>query len=155
MSLRPAAEKGDFTLVLAKRGTRAGVTHEVEQGAGVRDELVTEIPLRWSKDTIVVPGRSKPLRCIYWEAREPDADAKGAKTGRPRKHNFEKFAPAFPTDPAKAIGLSIAFREIKTKGYGEISRTSLDNLIDYAVEDGFLRRVSRDDARYYLAPAPK
>ena len=103
ISLRPAEEKGEFNLILSKRGTRADVTRKVEQGAGFREEIITDIPLRWSKDLIEIPGREKRLRAIYWEPRSPDPADKGDKGGRPRKHNFQKFSVVFPIDPAKAI----------------------------------------------------
>jgi hypothetical protein len=41
-------------------------------------------------------------------------------------------------------------REIKSKGYGHISKGSLDSMIDDAVSDGILIRISRDDPRYYV-----
>ena len=44
--LKAGANPGEFTLLLAKRGIRAGVTRQVAQGAGTRDEPVTSIFLK-------------------------------------------------------------------------------------------------------------
>lgn len=151
ISLRPGEEKGDFNMVLAKRGTRAGVTRQVEQGAGFRDEIVTEIPLRWSRELIDIPGRPKKLRCIYWEARDLDKDTPKEKGGRPKKHNFEKFRPAFPTTMETALGLRPMHKKATTGGYGEISLTSFDHMVDDAVRDGLLIKTSPRDPKYYVA----
>ena len=152
--LKATPEKGDFNLVLAKRGTRAGVTREVPAGAGVRDEIVTDIPLRWSSHVIEVAGRQRRLKSLYWEGREADAAQNGGppgfRGGRPRKHDFSKYAPAFPVGRANAANPAVIFRTIKTKGYGVISASSLDEVIDRAVSDGLLMRVARDDPRYYV-----
>ena len=153
MSLRATDTRGQFNLVLAKRGTRAGVTREIETGAGVRDEIVTEIPLKWSSDLIELPGRQKRLRCIFWEKMDAVAAVESPRSGQSASwltKQFNKYRPSFPVGKENAIGLDQIARSITTGGYGKIPVRELDELIDQLVEDGMLLRVSLHDARYYI-----
>lgn len=99
MSLRAAEEPGDFNLILAKRGRRAGVTQRIEDGLNTRIEPVTTLPLRHAKGFIPKPpGRKKDLPIIFWESRTPSsAPAKPAKGGRPERFTMDIFRPAFPS----------------------------------------------------------
>ncbi len=93
LSLRPLENPGEFSLRLAKRGRRAGVTKEVEQGAGTRQEPVTEIGIRHSQGHL---QQGHPI--IYWEAMElPDKEEKkGKSTGREEKYLFTDFRSVLP-----------------------------------------------------------
>jgi hypothetical protein len=149
MSLRASAEPGEFNLVLAKRGTRAGVTREVEQGVGVRDEIVTTIPLAWSKEEIEIPGRKRRMKALFWEERSPDpAPAKHAG-GRNKIHQFSTYKDAFPKDPKKAATVAILGRAFKE--FGSPGKAAFYSIIDGAVADGLVVRVMVDGhPRYYL-----
>ncbi len=155
MSLRAAGEPGEFSLVLAKRGIRAGVTREVEQGAGVRDEAVTTLYLKHSDEQIELPGRKKRLRCIFWEPRTPAADetrkaSVGTGAGSKRGYSFADFRDAFPKTEDAACG----FRRIHAvaKDMKPIGVSAFYNVIDDAMEAGAIAS-SKDDRgrpRYWL-----
>lgn len=70
LTLKATDTYGHFNLTLAKRGVRAGVTKQVEHGAGYRLEPVTVIPLKHSEEHLPSGQRS-----IYWESREADEPA--------------------------------------------------------------------------------
>lgn len=117
LSLRPTANEGEFNLVLAKRGRRAGVTKEVQHQASVRHEPTTTIPLRHSEELIEVPGRTKPMHAIFWEPRPDDENGSDAPKkpgrGRPEKYPFGDFQSKFSAH--------IKGRE-KRKAFGFIKR---------------------------------
>lgn len=103
LSLRATPTEGEFNLVLAKRGRRAGVTKEVSQGAGTRQEPVTSIPLKHAKGFL---PSGQPL--IYWEPRAtPDAtEPKATGAGRPPSHHFTDYRSVFPTAMSQGLPLN-------------------------------------------------
>lgn len=72
ITLRPSDVKGDFNLILAKRGMRAGVRIAVESAATTFLEITDKIPIRQSSKTIPVPGRSRPFHLLDWTIRDAD-----------------------------------------------------------------------------------
>ena len=155
ISLRATEQEGEFNLVFAKRGRRAGAT-VITGAADQFEEIGTSIPIKHTKEMITPPGHTEAIPAIFWERRPLSDEEKEAKKvskgGRPKKHHFDKFAPAFPTEAGKALGINALMREIVSKGFGAISKGALDKLIDDAVEERILIRISRDDPRYYIAP---
>lgn len=106
MSLRAAEQEGDFNLVLAKRGRRAGVTRKVPLGTGFILEPVTVIPLRHATGRIAIAGTANGIPKIHWESREPDAPKEkrsGTGAGPAIKFPYENYRSVFPkkTDPGK------------------------------------------------------
>ena len=154
MSLRAAKEPGEFNLVLAKRGIRAGVTRQVEQGAGFREEIVTTIPLKHSTDLIDIPGRAKKLRCIYWEARTPTADdssqvePKGSESSK--KYRFEDFLRIFPATRQSALGFRSLHRACVNMS--TISIGTFHRLVKAAAKDGHIQEDASDPKtpKYWL-----
>ena len=153
MSLRATDTPGDYNLVLAKRGPRAGVTKEVEAGAGVRDEIVTTVPIKHSTDLIEIPGRKKRLRCIFWESREASASSTSSttKNGRPPTHQFSTFRPVFPKTQAEAAQFS-ALRRLCIP-IRPIGNNALARMIDDALADGILKCDNSDPGhpKYWVA----
>jgi hypothetical protein len=152
MSLRPTATRGEFDLVLAKRGTRAGVTREVGQGMARRLETTTTIPLKHASGTLTVPGRARPMPRIFWEYRDENTDEAQPtvpRGGRPKKHVFADFAGIFPTDPEKGLGYRALLRaatDIKP-----ISKGAFGDLIEEALSLNLIACDSSDikRPRYY------
>lgn len=147
ISLRAAADEGQFNLVLAKRGRRAGVTKTVEQGAGFRLEPMTTIPLRHAKGFIPAAqlGLKKDLPLIFWEGREADARPETAKGGqhdrgaRVPKHDltpFMQFIPAPGTKPLTVGQLHRFASDLTT-----ISAKEFKHLLNDAAESGLLERL--------------
>lgn len=123
ISLRPTATEGTFRLILAKRGRRAGVVREVEQGAGTRMEPVTTIGMRHS--TGKLPSGT-PI--IFWEPCALTDDApKKESTGRPSKYKFSDYRNLFP--PASGKGMALNELERALSPNGPISRKSLHDVV--------------------------
>lgn len=113
MSLRASAQDGEFNLVLAKRGRRAGVTVRVEDGLNTRDEVVTSIALKHSRGHIEkAPGRKAPLPIIFWEGREPDPKADNKENKITRELTFSEVRFGFPAKGQRPMGLKALFRLI-------------------------------------------
>lgn len=110
LSLKATEEEGNFNLILAKRGRRAGVTREVEHGAAMRLEPVTKIPLRHAQGHL---PSGQPL--IYWEGREPDAPKREKEQtgGREPTHNFSDYWPAFPKKGDVPLPLNQLHRQLE------------------------------------------
>lgn len=135
ISLRASAEEGDFNLVLAKRGRRAGVTRKVPQGTGWTLEPVTTIPLRHAKGRIEIPGIKRGLPLIYWEGREPDEKAQETtKSGRPEKYSFNDYRNVFPE--RSSHGVPIAELERRLLPNGKIEKKILHNVLKRWAENG-------------------
>lgn len=139
ISLRPTEQQGEFNLVLAKRGTRAGVTRQVPQGAGFRDESVTTIPIRHDDQAIMVDGQ--PIRSLMWLPRIPVIRSEGEQSGgRPRTHTFSQFREIFPTVPEKAMTGAYLFKLAQQTQPG-VSRTTFHRILVDAADDGLVQRV--------------
>lgn len=146
VSIRPTATEGQFNLVLAKRGRRAGVTRSVDQGAGTRQEIITTVPLKHAEGKIEnVPGRSQPLPVIFWEEREPDAapEREKSNSGRPPKFEFSDYQNVFPPRNSTGMELSALHRSLETnlpiqKGtlVAALKRWSADGFVEIIRPEG-------------------
>lgn len=114
ISLRATPQEGVFKLVLAKRGRRAGVMREVEQGTGVRLEIVTQIGLKHARG--IIPGTQAGLIC--WEGCELEAEEqeqpKAHRGGRATKHHFSDVRSIFPPKDSKGLPLNELHRLIES-----------------------------------------
>jgi hypothetical protein len=137
ISLRPADEEGEFNLVLAKRGLRAGFTRKAGE-AGSTVEPTTTIGLRHSKDRLEVQGRAKSLPAIFWEHFEAAAPSKPKHSGRPAGTVFADIALAFPEGGSSAQGFRPIMRAAKELR-PNIGTSTLVRIIDEAIEDGMLK----------------
>jgi hypothetical protein len=145
MSLRAGKNEGEFNLVLAKRGRRAGVMRKVEQGAGFILEPMTTIPLKHSSERMELPdGRTMPV--IFWEGRDGDAPAtpaEGASTGgRPAAYEFNHYRDLFPRPDED--GLPIAQLEKRLIPNGRIPRKSLESALARWERDTHVEKVRVD-----------
>jgi hypothetical protein len=149
LSLRPGLNQGEFELVLAKRGTRAGVVREVEHGLGKRLETVTTIPLKHASGSIPVPGRTRPMPRIFWEYREPDDTPTPApsKGGRPKTYTFAAIADLIPPE-------GIRYNELFRKAVAScgLSKGAFSDLVD---EANGLGLVEKNEANGMLIKAQK
>jgi len=157
ISLRPADNEGEFNLVLAKRGPRAGLQIKVPSNKNPEIMLyqtVNQIGLRHSKQRIKIHGQDLPM--IYWEMLEQLAHESQPKVnvgGRRRDVSFEDFKCIFPVGIDKALGFRPLLRMAKeirpTMGNG-----SLMNLIENSMSVGELRSDKRDPKfpKYYQEP---
>lgn len=152
ISIRPTETIGEFNMVLAKRGRRAGVTKKVQQGAGFRFEPTIEIPIKHSSEKMSVPGVKRELSVIFWEARDsdPTPDRKDEnRGGRPKLHSIDNYLSIFPTEPKDAIPFATVFR--LAKNVKPISSSSLFDLLSNAYSSGQISKNLSDPTlpRYY------
>lgn len=144
ISLKAGAEPGEFNLVLAKRGVRAGVTKPTSEGSMIH-ETVTTIPLKWSKDEIELPGRKKRLKALFWEGRSPDVAISKGPGGRPANHSLQTYLPIFPSSKEDARGINQLLREAKQ--IRPLGVSSFVRIIDEALEDGVIQVDTTDPKR--------
>lgn len=130
MSLRPTDTMGDFNLILAKRGRRAGVSKKIPQGTGYRLENTITIPLRHSTGKFSIDGLKRELDVIYWVPREdiPEESAPERSSGRPKKTSASDFFAIFPVGITNALGVNELLREaLKIRHIGKSSIYSIIN----------------------------
>jgi len=102
LALQASETEGEFKLILAKRGIRAGLTKPVPQGVGFRQEPTITVTLRHSKDRMDVEGQNLPV--IFWErGDDPAAKSKG---GRKPSHALDKVRHKFPTESDRSCPIA-------------------------------------------------
>lgn len=148
ISLRAAENEGEFNLVLAKRGKRAGVTRKVPQGTGWRLEPLTTIPLKHCSGFIDVPGVAGGIAKIFWEPREVDAEAPKERPpqrqagGRPEKYSFEDYANVFPKHTSDGLPISVLQRTLSPNK--PISQGVLHNCLKRWAEQGHVEIIAEE-----------
>jgi hypothetical protein len=145
ISLRPQETEGQFKLVLAKRGRRAGVTKEVQQGVGTRLETVTTIGIKHCTDKLP-DGRP----AIFWEPSElPASESAAAKSpgGRPLKYDPAKLLPCVPGPDAKPLPVPQIHRLVRELPCGITDRGFRD-MMEKWVETGEVERVPMTPAGF-------
>lgn len=146
ISLRATEEEGKFNLILAKRGRRAGVTKQVEQGAGFRDEITTTVAIQHAREQIDLPERKDKLSVIFWEPSEHDPKPK--KQGKnPYGPTLEEILPAFRVPKEKALTMSQAIRAICA--IRRMTPTQASNFVAEAVATGRVIRSGDDREPVY------
>lgn len=153
MSLRPAETEGQFKLVLAKRGKRAGVTKQVPQGTGFHLEYVTTLGLKHATGSFTPPGLNVTIPVIFWEACDvPESSDKG-KGGRPAKYQISQFLnslpkPSDPAQPAAQIHRAVS-------SYSGVSPSSFKDLLGRAADEGFIDRIQLETGQVLYRQKPK
>lgn len=112
LTLKPTDTEGDFHLVLAKRGKRAGVVVSTKSESGTPYFVpTTKIPMRHSKEMVKIEGRSEEFPVVHWEMREPDAEPEKEEKPKRRSTSYDKeyddakllsYFPASDSHPAPA-----------------------------------------------------
>lgn len=151
--LQAREEEGEFNMVLAKRGRRAGFSKKVKGriNPGMEfDELVTTVHVRWSRETFSHEGQS--MRLIHWERFEPATAAHDdTPKGRPSKYAFAEFAayfPKFDQPPKTAAQIHRIISPISG-----IPISSFKDLVSRAHKDGLVERLETSSGfAFRLAP---
>lgn len=146
-----AGQPGSYLIKLGKGGFNAGVTKAVEQGAGTRQEPVTRIAIRHSRERMPINGKDRPV--YYWEIEENQPDDSKVKPGRPRAAKLEEILPAFPVGFDKALG----FRAVKkfADEIREMGNSAFQAVVDEAVDRKLVIRDVSDPRRpKYYVPTP-
>jgi hypothetical protein len=113
------AKPGQYYFNLAKRGSRAGVTRDIPQGAGFRTETITKIPVQHSTQRMDINGKSVPM--VFWEL--GDAELAMAETAVAKEKPAVERA-VTGAKPVERDGLLKYFPigELAAKPLGEIQR---------------------------------
>jgi hypothetical protein len=112
LTLKPTDTEGDFHLVLAKRGKRAGVRIKVTSEAGIAHwEPTLKIPMKHSKEMVKIDGRAEEFPVVHWEMRDEDPRAAAEEKPKKRSTSYDKeyddgrllsYFPASDSHPAPA-----------------------------------------------------
>lgn len=138
-----AGHPGHYLLKLGKGGFNAGITKQVEQGAGYREEPTTRIALRHSRDKMPVGDRERPV--YYWELDDQEFDEPKPKTGgRPLKHLFDTYRSVFP--PKQSDGKTLSHLWMALKDNGPIPKGSLHEICERWKEQGHIEILDADGA---------
>lgn len=132
ISLRPGTGEGEFRLVLAKRGRRAGVVRQVEQGAGNRLEPVTTIGLKHSTERL-----PSGVPVIFWEPAELHDQAPAEPDnlgGRKAKFSFLDYANVFPAKNSPGLTLNELHRILEVNK--PIAKPTLHHALKRWEEEG-------------------
>ena len=138
ISLRPGDNEGEFNLVLAKRGRRAGVRKQVDHEGVKYWESTTTIPLKHSEGRFDVPGIEGGLPTIFWVERAPDApkEGKSNRSGRTAIYDFSDYSNIFPDH--KSEGLELAPLERLLSSNKVINKKSLYSALKRWESEGFV-----------------
>lgn len=148
-------QPGQFSFTFDKRGTRAGLTKRVEQGAAFRLEAVTDIRVQHSRSKIRI--RDTDRNMILWERVNEGAESSptsqfDTETDRPAlasklTQNFtrEEMVKLFPAGYANRVSL----HEIRKKASDTMlmSQTAFAQLRVNFLFEGVIKMA--DDGQYY------
>lgn len=127
----PGAQ-GRYQIKLGKGGLNAGVTKEVEQGAGFRLEPHTRISIRHSREKMPIAGKDRPV--YYWEIDEvvpEEAKSKGGRVSRYKISDYMRFIP-----PTRATAETAPKLHRTMGGASGIPASSFADLLFRAANDG-------------------
>jgi hypothetical protein len=150
ISLRASETEGDYNLVLAKRGRRAGVTKAVPHGMGTRLEPITTIPLKHATGRYEIDGISKGIPQIFWEPRTPlpEESKPTSQKAPPDKYLFKDFQLAFPKANEPGRSVNEIGRIFATNGLPSRYEKILPILSKFS-EEGFITETITNQRKVY------
>lgn len=153
MVLRPTGNEGVFQLVLAKRGRRAGVVGDSEEGATDQHEIITRIPIKHSSGTVEVGDMEIPK--VFWIPASPEeaAPPEPAKKAKPGDFTVEDVAEFVPGKFEDAKSLSEIGKI--TKGAIGIPGSRLVELVRQGRAEGIFAMSDKDHKYWRLSPGEK
>jgi hypothetical protein len=155
ISLEAGDERGQFNLILAKRGQRAELVRDIPQGAGTRQEIVTTVGLCHSTERFTPPGSKREIPVIHWQERAAIApvapEQPKSKGGRASRFTIEDFISVFPLGAKAAKPFAEIHRSATTKY--PVTKSVFFRILKEAANDGmiltdFARGVN--NPRYYI-----
>ena len=143
LCLQATNVEGEFRLIAAKRGQRAGLTHLVPGtiNANLQFEQPTStVTLRHSKERMEVGGQD--LGVIHWErCEDAPPESAGNKGGRPPKYTMADFLKHTPVGLAAALPAVQIWKKARTES--GISEGGFKDLISRAARDGQVMRAEK------------
>lgn len=113
ISLRASEAEGEFKMVLAKRGRRAGATEMVKSSfGGEHPTPTTTISLRHSKERITFPGHTQQMPLLFWEKGEASQNPGKNKGGRRPKYDPQDMIACVPGPDQPAQAVSVIHRRV-------------------------------------------
>lgn len=143
ITLKPAEQEGEFNMILAKRGKRAGVYIEVKGEASTFLEITTKIPLKHSSEQIEIPGRKHKFNVIKWLPRDPEPDKR--KSSLATKYTDERILNLIPSGMQGSIHFSVA-RATAREQTG-IAKSTFAERLGRLYDRGYV--TTDDKNRYY------
>ncbi len=152
LALQATEKQGEFKLICAKRGPRAGLTEKIPGVINPEikfDQPTSVINLRHSNDRMKIGDIELPV--IFWErfGPQPKEQKETTTMGRPRAATVDEMLPAFPIGKNKALG----FRAVKKYAdeIREMGNSAFQNLIDLMLDMGVIVKDLTDPRRpvYY------
>lgn len=156
LSLRAGEVRGEFNLVLAKRGIRAGATILTpgDRNPEIKVEQPTDtIPIKHSGGRFTPEGHDD-MPLLFWEMCERPVLEMPAKSGAGRRKDYQvdDFEIIFPVGIKNAKGFRVLHREAK-EIKPTIGGSAFERIIDEALNLGKLK-IDRENPRqpkYYSA----
>lgn len=140
IALQATASPGEFNLICAKRGVRAGLTRPVAQGAGFRQEPVTTISVHHSKERMEANGEN--IGVIFWERGEDLVEeTQEQKGGRKASSTMAKFGDKIPTTPEKAQPIPMMHRAVKDMT--DLTYNGFKKVVLRAYDNGGMKMVEK------------
>lgn len=154
LALQATETQGEFKLIAAKRGPRAGLTERMPGSQNPElmvDQPTSVINVRHSKDKMIVNGQELPV--IHWErfdAAKATAAPEKTKTGRKPSYFITDFYRWIPKGVENALPASQIFR--LTNGATGITDNGFKKLLFRASEEGavFLTDIPGRGPCYHL-----
>jgi hypothetical protein len=159
--LKPTDVEGEFDLVLAKRGRRAGVMQEVQGETTTFLQLTTKIAIKQSGEKIQIEGRKRPFYLLNWETRVI-AEQAAVPQGNARFKNATTKTDRYPTEKildyyhsSNAIGLKLSKTREATSEHLGMSRSAFYDRhvalmkagLVAETKDGLYRRTPQGDIK--------
>lgn len=140
LSLQASGTEGEFNLIAAKRGQRAGLTKRVAQGIGWKNDPTSTIALRHSKDRMEVNGQSLPV--IHWERGEDVVEESQEQNGgRKASEAIAKFGDKIPSTAAAASTIGKIYKDVGDRT--ELTYNGFKKMIVRAADSGVMRMVEK------------
>jgi hypothetical protein len=146
ITLRPTDVEGQFTLVLAKRGKRAGVVQKVQGAVTTFLQPTLKIPIQQSQETIMIPGRKRPFHLIEWTVGPTDlVEGKESKskyansTTKTEDYTDGEVLTCFPS--SDTTGEMITKIQKRVAGEVGMKRAAFMVRRNRLIEDGFINRT--------------
>ena len=112
IALQATQTPGEFKLIAAKRGIRAGLTRPVSQGVGFRQEPVSTIRVHHSKERMQVNGND--IAVIHWERGEDVIEETQDQKCAIKSSAFvAKFGNKIPSTASTAQPIAMIHRNVK------------------------------------------
>jgi hypothetical protein len=154
--LKPTDVEGEFDLVLAKRGKRAGVMQEVQGETTTFLQATTKIAIKQSGEKIQLPDRKRAFYLLNWEKRviaeKPVEAAKPEKyrnaTTKVIQYEHDMIATYFPPSDADGRGIG-EIRRFCQEGT-EMSDATFKRAYPAMQAEGLIRQT--EDKRWRRTP---